>query len=83
MTNLTADVFGWIGACALLVAYGRLSQGKMKADDRSYQGLNVIGAIGLIVNSTFYGAYPSTAVNIIWIAIAGITLAKIIRKRED
>ena len=83
MTDLTADVFGWIGASALLIAYGLISAGRLKADNRNYQGLNVFGSVGLIVNSTWYGAYPSTALNIVWIAIAGITLARIVRKRED
>jgi len=83
MTDLTADVFGWIGAGALLIAYGLISAGRFKANNRNYQGLNVFGSVGLIVNSTWYGAYPSTALNIIWIAIAGITLARIFRKRKD
>jgi len=83
MTDMTANVFGWIGASALLIAYGLISAGRMTADERKYQGLNVFGCVGLIVNSTWYGAYPSAALNIIWIAIAGIAFAKIIRKRED
>jgi hypothetical protein len=77
MNNLTADLLGWVGATALLIAYGLISAGKVRARNRSYQGLNVAGSMGLIVNSTWYGAYPSTALNVIWIAIALITLLKI------
>jgi hypothetical protein len=80
MTDLTADILGWIGAGALLVAYGLISAGRMKANHTRYQGLNVVGSIGLIVNSTWYGAYPSTALNIIWIMIALITLRRILKK---
>jgi hypothetical protein len=83
MTELTADVFGWIGMIALLIAYGLISAGRMKAKDGVYQGLNVVGSMGLIVNSTWYGAYPSTALNIVWIAIAVITLIGVVRKKED
>lgn len=83
MTDLTADIIGWIGAGALLIAYGMISAGKTSADRVNYQGLNVIGSIGLIVNSTWYGAYPSTALNIIWIAIAIITLVGIVRKQTE
>ena len=83
MTDLTADVLGWIGAGALLLAYGLISAGKMKADDGNYQGLNVIGSVGLIVNTSFFGAYPSTALNIVWMGIAGFALAKILKKQED
>lgn len=82
MTDLVADIIGWIGATALLVAYGMISAGKMKADQTQYQGLNVVGSVGLIVNSTWYGAYPSTALNVIWIAIALWTLQRITRNPE-
>ena len=82
MTDLTADVFGWIGAISLLIAYGFISAGKMTADDGNYQGLNVLGSMGLIVNSTWYGAYPSTGLNSIWIAIAGFTLTRILKRRK-
>ena len=83
MTEMIADVFGWIGMIALLVAYGFISAGRMTAKSGKYQGLNVVGSMGLIVNSTWYGAYPSTALNVVWIAIALITLVSIFKKKRD
>ena len=82
MNDLVANIIGWIGAGALLVAYGMISAGKTSADRADYQGLNVFGSIGLIVNSTWYGAYPSTALNVIWILIALITLRGILTKKR-
>ena len=52
----------------------------MKADGRNYQSLNLVGSAGLIINSTWYGAYPSTFVNVIWIGIAIVALARILTK---
>ena len=81
MTESLVDVFGWIGAVALLIAYGLISAGKMKGDGLKYQSLNLVGSAGLIINSTWYGAYPSTFVNVIWIGIAIVALFGVLRKR--
>lgn len=82
MNDLSADIIGWIGAGALLFAYGMISAGKFKAENKSYQGLNVFGSLGLIVNSTWYGAYPSTALNIMWIAIGIFTFRRILKAQK-
>ncbi len=74
ITDFTVDVIGWIAAVALLAAYGLNSAGRMRADQVSYQGLNVVGSAGLILNSTWYGAFPSTFVNVVWIGIAVVAL---------
>jgi large-conductance mechanosensitive channel len=42
----------------------------MAGDSIPYQALNLLGAICLIVNTFYYGAFPSTVVNLVWIAIA-------------
>lgn len=83
MNDLTADIIGWIGAGALLIAYGLISAGKLESDNTNYQGLNVVGSLGLIVNSTWYGAYPSTALNVVWIAIGFFALRRILRSRKS
>ena len=80
MTDTAIDVIGWIGAVALLLAYGLISAGRMKPKGKKYQGLNLVGGAGLIVNSTWYGAYPSTFVNVVWIGIAVVALIGIFRK---
>jgi hypothetical protein len=72
-TSLLVDIVGWIGAILLLVAYGMISAGKTHGRSYLYQGLNFAGSLGLIVNSTFYTAYPSTFVNVFWIGIAIVT----------
>jgi hypothetical protein len=53
-----------------------LTAGKLKADDRAYQWMNVFGAAGFILNSGWNGAIPSAALNVVW---AGIGLAALWR----
>jgi hypothetical protein len=45
-----------------------------------YQGMNIVGAAGFIVNGWWHGAIPSAVLNVIWLLIGGITLWRI-RKR--
>jgi hypothetical protein len=37
--------------------------------------MNLLGAILVLVNSSYYGAYPSVVVNAAWIAIGAYALA--------
>jgi hypothetical protein len=78
-SNLIIDVIGWSGVAALLIAYGLVSTKKVEGDSTIYQLLNLAGSILLIVNSFFYGAFPSVGVNIAWIGIAIFALTR--RKR--
>ncbi len=68
--KLTVDVIGWIAAGAVLAAYVLVSTGKVKSASYSYQGLNLVGGIGLAVNTGYYMSYPSTALNVVWGLIA-------------
>ena len=70
------NVSGWIGVAALLAAYWLVSMQKMTGDSRAFQGLNLVGAVLVLMNSLYYGAYPSVGVNAAWIAIGVYTLAK-------
>jgi len=77
--NHIIDIVGWIGVAALLIAYGLVSTKKLEGDSFIYQFLNLIGSALLIINSFFYGAFPSVGVNVAWVGIALFALAR--RKR--
>ena len=72
--HLWFDVIGWVGAAALLVAYAMVSSRKWEGHSSAFQSLNIGGSALLAANTIFYGAYPSTFVNIIWAAIAIFTI---------
>lgn len=76
------DVIGWIGATALVAAYAMVSTRRLDPGSWSYQGLNLIGAVGLMLNSVYYTAYPSTVVNVIWGVIAVAALWKLVSDRR-
>jgi hypothetical protein len=70
------DVLGWTGVAALLAAYALVSMKKLGGDSLAYQLLNLAGSAFLVVNSFYFGAYPSVGVNLAWIGIAIATLAR-------
>lgn len=74
--QLLIDILGWIGAVCLLLAYFLVSRKRLAGDSLNYQLLNLAGGGLLTVNSLYYGAFPSVAVNVVWIGIALFTLSK-------
>jgi hypothetical protein len=79
MTELLVEIVGWIGAGLILLGYALVSAGRIEARSVSFQLMNLLGAAGFVVNSGFHGAWPSTILNVIWIGIAAVTLARISR----
>lgn len=71
------DLIGWVGSVEVIIAYGLVSLQKVTARHTGYQILNGTGAIFLIVNTLYYGSYPSTFINIVWLVIASIALVQI------
>ncbi|MBI4785774.1 MAG: hypothetical protein HY782_01845 [Chloroflexi bacterium] len=74
--KILVDVIGWIGALALLTAYGLVSLRRIEGDASGYQRLNLVGGACLVVNTVYYGAYPSSLVNLVWIGIAIYTMSR-------
>lgn len=73
--SLIIEVIGWLGAAILVAAYGFVSYGLVDARSRIYQALNVVSGLLLAANSVWHRAWPSVAVNIIWMGIAVGALA--------
>ena len=67
--NLVIDALGWLGAASLLLAYGLTSAGRLPSQGWRFQMLNLVGAVALAANSAYHGAWPSAALNLVWIAI--------------
>lgn len=82
--ELWVDILGWMGAVLILTAYALISFRKIEGGSFRYQLLNIFGSIFLVVNTFYYGAIPSTLVNIIWAIIAfGALLALLKRWKRD
>jgi len=76
MENFIVDIVGWIGSILLIVAYWSVSKKRVEPESLSYHSLNIIGSILLIINTCYYGAFPSTAVNVIWVFIGLFYITK-------
>ena len=80
MSQLLADILGWIGSILLVVAYGLNSINRMNSQSLAYQSMNIVGSALLIVNTIYYGAYPSSALNVVWMLIGLVYIGKLIKK---
>jgi len=47
-----------------------LSFGKIEARSNVYQWMNLVGAMGFIINCAWNAAWPSVALNVVWVGIA-------------
>ncbi|MCX6066525.1 MAG: hypothetical protein NT121_12345 [Chloroflexi bacterium] len=81
MTTFIVNIIGWAGVVLLLLAYALVSLRRLDGDSVAFQLLNMAGALLLIINSFYFGAYPSVGVNLAWIFIAIFTLGNTWRKR--
>ena len=69
-TFMIYEIIGWFGTALILFAYLLVSSGKITAASKVYQYLNLLGALGIIVNSLKHMAIPSVGLNIVWSLIA-------------
>ena len=56
--------------------------GRLTGKSALYQGMNVAGAAGFIVNGWWHGAIPSASLNVIWMLIGAVALTRILRRRR-
>lgn len=81
LVEIAVEAAGWVGASLILLAYLLLSMGKVTGQSPLYQGMNIVGAAGFIVNGWWHGAIPSAVLNVIWMMIGGVALWRIWAKR--
>lgn len=79
MLEYAIEACGWIAALLILGSYILVSMGRLSGQSRAYQWMNVVGAAGFVINSGWHGAIPSTALNVVWMAVGLLTLWRIAR----
>jgi predicted short-subunit dehydrogenase-like oxidoreductase (DUF2520 family) len=62
-------MIGWLGAVSLLAAYLLLLRGRISAHSGLYLALNFAGSAGLAISTSAAHAWPSAAVNVVWLVI--------------
>lgn len=78
--QIIVEVVGWAGAALILLAYLLLSAGKLTGQSLVYQGMNVVGAAGFVINGWWHGALPSASLNVLWLLIGAIASWRILKK---
>jgi hypothetical protein len=66
----------------ILLAYLLLSAGKLTGQSLAYQGMNVVGAAGFVVNGWWHGALPSATLNVLWLMIGLFAAIRILKRRR-
>ena len=70
------DLSGWAAALLILGSYSLLSFEKIQARSPIYQSMNILGALGFIINCAWNGAWPSVALNVVWVGIGVYALRR-------
>lgn len=81
--KLLIDIIGWIGSIEVILAYGLNSYQKLNSDSLTFQVLNVTGAFFLIINTIYYGAFPSAFINVVWVLIALPAIYRIVKGKKS
>jgi len=79
--QIAVEVVGWAGAALILLAYLLLSADKLTGQSLLYQGMNIVGAAGFVINGWWHGAIPSAALNVLWLLIGAIASWRILKRR--
>ena len=70
------ELSGWTAALLILGSYALLSFGKIQSRSPLYQWMNIVGALGFVINCSWNGAWPSVALNVVWMGIAFYALRR-------
>jgi hypothetical protein len=76
--QLAAEIVGWYGALAILVAYMLVSFDVIEGDGLAYQFLNLTGAIGVLIIALYKKVKQSVLLNVFWALIAVVAIVNII-----
>ena len=74
--KLLIDILGWAGSILYFLAYALVSAKKTKGDSLLYQGTNIFAGILPVIDTLYLGAYATTGLNAIWVAIGLFTLGR-------
>jgi len=72
------DLFGYVGAVLIIIGFAMLSLEKVGPHDASYLILNLFGGIGIVITAFNRKDYPSGVLNVVFAAIALVSLIAII-----
>lgn len=75
-------ILGLVGVFTNLLAYGLLTSGRLRANDVRYQLINIAGTTGILISLITQYNLPILVLNIAWLAIGIVGLARILLLRR-
>lgn len=78
---LFSDIVGSLGVVIILVTYGAMHAGKMKADGFWYCLLNIIGSFAVLYSLMYSWNLASFMIEVAWIVISGYGLWRYFRTK--
>ena len=80
--DLLIEIVGWIGSIEILLAYGLNSYQKIRSDSLAFSLLNLTGGLFLMIYTLYKEAFANTFVNLVWVVIALIALARFLQQKS-
>lgn len=71
---LIITIYGWIGTALILISYLLITTKQLSPTSAIYQIINLVGAVGIILDSIMNGAWPSAVFFLIWGCMAAVML---------
>ena len=78
MRERITEILGWYGVVAVVGAYALLSLNILSSNSLIFQGLNLTGAIGIVIDAVEDKNTQPAVLNIIWAVIALVAIVKIL-----
>ena len=78
MREKITEALGWYGVVAVVGAYALLSLNMLDSNSLIFQGLNLTGAIGIVIDALEDKNTQPAVLNIIWGIIALIAIIKMV-----
>lgn len=75
-TTTGINILGWTGSVLYLLAYALVSMKKTEGDSLLYQSINIVAGTLLVIYTLALGAYATTGLNAVWVAIGILTLGR-------
>jgi hypothetical protein len=75
--HLWAEIAGWYGTCAIVLAYILVSFDIVSTGSGAYQILNLTGALGIVIIAAVKKVRQPLFLNVFWAIIALVALIRI------
>ena len=74
--TVVINILGWTGSVLYLLAYALVSMKRTEGDSILYQGINIVAGVLLVIYTLSLGAFATTGLNAVWVAIGIFTLGR-------